>query len=297
MFLGVDWGGTYIKSGLVDNRGKILKKKVFSSKDLRAPDKFIETFSELVENFGRKNIKAVGVGAPGIIDTKKGFIYYLPNVEGWKNFPLKEKLEKKIKLPVFVNNDANLFALAEATFGASADAQRSLFLTLGTGLGGAVIIDGNILEGKTSACEIGHFPIDLKGKQCGCGGRGCIETFTGNKYLVQKYKKLKKINKDVTVKDIYNRALEGEKQAVKIWQDFSYALGMFLSGMINVFNPEKIVFGGGVSNAFKVFKPMLLKTVKEQAIWPQVKGLKLVRAKVKEAGVVGAAVLAQKNIK
>jgi glucokinase len=292
-FLGIDWGGTYIKAGVLSSDGRILDKKTFASEKLRKKSVFIKEIKALLDSFSQFKISGIGIGAPGIIDVKEGFIYYLPNIPGWKNYPVRDVLKRELRLPIYIDNDANLFALAEARVGAAKRYNRGIFLTLGTGLGGAVIFDGTILEGRTSACELGHMPINVGGRLCGCGGRGCIETYTGNKYLVENYKKLKKIKRaKIEVKDIFEKALKGEKQALAVWQDFSNALGKFLAGLINVFNPEVIVFGGGVSGAFRVFKPLVWQVIKSQAMWPQVKGIKLVKAKVKDAGIVGAGLLA-----
>ena len=296
-FLGIDWGGTYIKTGVVNSQGKILKKALYSSQDLRNKKVFLNELESILKKFSSFNIKGIGVGAPGIINTSNGQIYYLPNVPGWKNYPLQNILRKKLKLPVFVDNDANLFALAEARCGAGKGKSRAIFLTLGTGLGGAIIFDGKILEGEMSALELGHVPIALKGLKCSCGGRGCIETYVGNKYLLSKYKKIKKNKIDVKdVKEIFKRGLAQEKEALVVWKEFSYALGKFLSGMVNIFNPEVIIFGGGVSGAFKLFKPYVWEAIKNNAMWPQMQGLSLVKAKVNNAGIVGAALLAKEGM-
>jgi glucokinase len=297
VFLGVDWGGTYIKAGLVDSRGKILKKRIDSSKDLKKKSIFINHLESLLDSFKTFKVKAIGIGAPGIINTKKGFIYYLPNIPGWRNYHLGKILKKRVKSPIFIDNDANVFGLAESCLGAGKGKSRVIFLTLGTGLGGTVVIDGKLPEGDISALELGHVPIDLKGKLCGCGARGCIETFVGNKYLLNRYNKLVKGRKKAKeVKDIFARALKGEKCALIVWQEFSQAMGKFLAGMINIFSPQVIVFGGGVSGAFKLFKPLVYQTIKKQAMWPQLKGLKLVRAELKDAGIIGAALLAKEKL-
>ncbi|OPX28474.1 MAG: hypothetical protein B1H08_05835 [Candidatus Omnitrophica bacterium 4484_171] len=297
MFLGIDWGGTYIKAGITDNRGNLLSRRVFFSSRFKNKDAFIKKIEELTNSVRPRRINAVGIGVPGIIDTKGGFIYYLPNIPGWQKYPIRKVLEKKLNIPVAVDNDANVFALAEARIGAAKGTNRAIFLTLGTGLGGAVIIDGNIFKGRTSAGELGHVPVSLKGARCGCGGTGCIETFLGNKYLVSLYKRIKRQkNLNAEVKDIFKNALEGEEEAILVWENFSYALGMFLSGMINVFNPEKIIFGGGVSGAFKVFKPLVWKVIENQAMWPHIKTLKLIKAKLKNAGIIGAAILAKEQL-
>jgi len=296
VFLGIDWGGTYIKAGLVDNRGRIVKKKVYSS----GADKqgFIRNLKALLKDFSSFTIKGIGIGAPGIIDVEKGFIYYLPNIPGWERYPLQSILKKSLKLPVFIDNDANAFALAESRFGAAKGKKRAIFLTLGTGLGGAVICDGKLLEGKTSAAELGHVPINPKGKLCGCGGRGCIETYVGNRYLLSHYKRLKKNKTKVKeVKQLFQRGLAGEKEALIVWKEFSHNLGKFLAGMINVFNPQVIIFGGGVSGAFKLFKPLVAEEIKKQVMQPQNLGVKLVRAKLSNAGIIGASLLAREKIR
>jgi len=296
-FLGIDWGGTYIKTGVVNNQGKILKKALYSSQALRKKKVFLNELESILRKFSSFNIKGIGIGAPGIINTSNGQIYYLPNVSGWRGYPLQDVLREKLKLPVFVDNDANVFALAEARCGAGKGKSRAIFLTLGTGLGGAIIFNGKILKGAMSALELGHVPIALKGLKCSCGGRGCIETYVGNKYLLSKYRKIKKSKIDIKeVKEIFKKGLAGEKEALMVWKDFSYALGKFLSGMVNIFNPEVIIFGGGVSGAFKLFKPYIWETIKNNTMWPQMKGLSLVKAKVNNAGIVGAALLAKESL-
>ena len=297
VFLGIDWGGTYIKAGLVDARGRIVKKKVYSSRELKEKQGFIRNLKALLKDFSSFTIEGIGIGAPGIIDVEKGFIYYLPNIPGWEKYPLQSVLKKSLKLPVFIDNDANAFALAESRFGAAKGKRRVIFLTLGTGLGGAVICDGELLKGKTSAAELGHVPINPKGKLCGCGGRGCIETYIGNRYLLSRYRRLKKNKTKVEeVKQLFQRGLAGEREALIVWKEFSHNLGKFLAGMINVFNPQVIVFGGGVSGAFKLFKPLVAEEIKKQVMWPQNLGVKLVRAKLFNSGIIGASLLAKENL-
>lgn len=295
-FLGIDWGGTYIKAGIIDEKNKLLEDIVLSSNEFKRKEVFIEKIENIVKNFNRYNIKAIGIGAPGIIDIKEGFIYYLPNIPGWKNYPLSKVLRKKLNLEVFIDNDANVFALAESRVGIAKEKHTAIFLTLGTGLGGAVLLGGNILRSKTSASELGHIPIDINGKKCSCGGSGCIETFVGAKYILEEYNRLKNC-KAKEVKEIYKAALKNDKIALKIWENFATALGKFLAGLVNVFNPQMIVLGGGVSGAFGIFKPKLLEVIKKQAMWPHTKNLKIVKAKLKKAGIIGAGILAKEGLK
>ena len=295
-FLGIDWGGTYIKAGLVGPGGNLIQKSVFTSSDLKKKKIFISQISSIVSKYSKYNIQSVGIGAPGIVNVSKGFIYYLPNIPGWRMYRLKNSLEKKLNLPVYVNNDANVFALAESLLGAARGAKRAVCLTLGTGLGGAVVFNGKLLETQVSAHELGHVPITLKGRKCGCGASGCIETFVGNSHLVRRYKQLKKTKNNIKVKNIYEKACSGERAALLVWDEFSQVLGKFLAGMVNIFNPEVIVFGGGVSGAFSLFKPLVFKAIKEHAMWPNVSTLKLVKAKLKDPGVIGAALFARDSI-
>ncbi|MFO8052468.1 MAG: ROK family protein [Candidatus Omnitrophota bacterium] len=296
-YLGIDWGGTYIKAGIIDSKGKILAKKIYSSTKLKENKFFISEIVSLLDDFKKYKVKAIGIGAPGLVNIEKGSIYYLPNIAGWKNFPLKKSLEKKVKIPVSVDNDANVFALAEARLGAGKGLSRAIFLTLGTGLGSSVIFDKQILRRKSSALELGHFPISLKKNRCGCGNYGCIETFVGNSYLVKRYNKLAaKKRKVKEVKDIYQRGLKGEKNALCIWKEFSFYLGRFLAGIVNIFNPQAIILGGGVSGAYKLFRPYLLSVIKEQAMWPNLEGLKIKKAKLKNSGIIGAGLLAKESL-
>jgi glucokinase len=295
--LGIDWGGTYIKAGVVNYRGKIEKKLTFTSKNLRQKEVFIQELKRLIKELKEFSISGVGIGAPGIVDTKKGFIYYLPNVRGWENYPLGRVLRKELKIPVFIDNDANMFALAESRFGAAKGLSPAICLTLGTGLGGAVVIDGELLNTEISAQELGHVPIALAGQKCACGSRGCIETYTGNKRLLRRYKQLKSTkHKNFDVEYIFQRALKGERAALIVWGEFSFHLGKFLSGLINLFNPKAIILGGGVSGAFKLFKPLVLKTIKENSMWPNLKGLKLLKAKLNNPGIIGSALLVKDKL-
>lgn len=294
-FLGIDWGATFIKAGLVSPQTRIIKKIVFTSEKLKNKDVFIEHIQSLVSRFKGVSIKAIGIGAPGIVNVQKGFIYYLPNVCGWENYPLRDILQKQLKLPIFINNDANAFALAETLKGAARRFSRAICLTLGTGLGGAVVFNGELLPTEISAHELGHVPVSLKGQQCGCGSSGCIETYVGNRYLLKRYQYLSKNKENIEVKTIYRRALAGDTAALKVWKEFSWALGKFLAGMVNIFNPEVIVFGGGIAGAFRLFGPMLRQVIKKEAMWPQANSVKLVKAQLKDPGILGAALFAQQQ--
>jgi glucokinase len=291
-YLGIDWGGTYLKAGLIDENGVIVGKEVFASSSLCSRQAFIQNIKDIRRKVNRYKVSAVGIGAPGIVNVKKGFIYKLPNIKGWENFPLAKTLSRELKAPVFLSNDAKLFALAEARLGSGKNKERVLCFTLGTGLGSAFIYKGKILEGETSAFEMAHVPISIDGRRCGCGATGCIETYVGANYLLSEYARIKKCLRPAEVSEIYAMAQQGDAAALKVWRDFSSILGKFLGGMINIFNPEVIVLGGGVAGAFSLFKPMLVKEIGKQALSVHLEGLKIVKAALKDPGLVGAGLLA-----
>ena len=297
-FLGIDWGGTYIKAGVVDGDGRIARRFVYSSGEFKKKNAFISKISNVIKDVKEYRVKSVGVGAPGLINVEEGFIYYLPNIKGWEKYPLKKVLENKINLPAYIDTDANVFTLAEFLRGAAQGVQRGIFLTLGTGLGGGLILNGMVFRGRTSAAELGHFPIDPRGDKCGCGAIGCVETFVGNRYLENKYRSIKKSRHSVTVKEIFQRMRDGDKAAAVVVEEFSSNLGRFLAGLVNIFNPEKIIIGGGISASLPLFKPYLWREIKRQAMGPNIKGLRIVRAKLKSgAGVIGAALFAKEMMK
>jgi glucokinase len=296
-FLGIDWGGTYIKAGVVDTTGKVIRKTVLNTKEMQTEELFFAGVSDLLKRYKSLNIRAIGIGAPGVIFTKTGVIHHLGNVPGWENYPMKSMAEKRLNLPVFINNDANVFGLAESRLGAGKGADCAIFLTIGTGLGGAIIYHGQLLESETSACELGHVPVSLEGRKCGCGGTGCIETFVGNRHLLRRYRELASHAEDISsVEELYYRARHGNKVAMKVWEEFSRALGMFIAGMLNIFDPDVVVIGGGIAGAFSLFKPMVMDAIYKQGMQPFLRKFKLVRAKLRNPGIVGAALLAMENL-
>ena len=309
--IGVDIGGGSVKLGLVSEGGKILKRDSFLTP--RSPRRKVllnllqDHILKLVTDAKQNNLKCVGVGigAPGPIDVERGFVYFFPNIPGWKNTPLKALLQRKINLPVFVDNDANVMALAEFRFGAGLGVRNIVALTLGTGIGGGLVIDGTLFHGPTySAAEIGHLVIDEKGALCGCGNRGCVETFVGTNYFVKEMKKrlatgqksflnqwIKKGAK-LTPQLAAQAARRGDKFAVQIWCETAEHLGTALAGLVNILNPQKIILGGGLAQSGDLlFKP-LRRAILKKAFSVAGASVKVLPAKLgMDAGIVGAAAM------
>ncbi|HET7091887.1 MAG TPA: ROK family protein, partial [Thermomicrobiales bacterium] len=194
--IGVDIGGTSVKLGLVDSKGRILARDGFASGRSSSRSVILSELATHVRRLAsearrrRLALRGVGIGAPGPIDVGRGLVYFFPNLPGWKNTPLRRLLEKKLYLPVRLDNDANAMALGEFTFGAGKGVADGIALTLGTGVGGGIVLGGRLFHGPAySAAEIGHLVVNEDGPRCGCGSRGCIETYVGNGYFVREVRR------------------------------------------------------------------------------------------------------------
>ena len=302
VFLGIDWGGTLLKLGIFNDRGKLISKSDISSSSLASSSKFFKILGEIIKNKLRaknlklNNVKSAGIGAPGIIESKSGLIYYLPNIKGWEKFPFKKVFQQKLGIPLAIDNDANVAALAELKRGGARGYKRAVLFTLGTGLGSGLILDGKIFRGQTSAAEAGHIPLALNGDSCGCGAHGCVETFLGNKYFLEKAKSI--FNKDgrslsnhniLSSKELYNLALRKNKSALKSWEYFGQTLGRFSSGLVNLLNLELIIITGGISKANRFFMKIMQQTIQKQAMYPMSRQVKVIKSKLgNNAGMIGA---------
>jgi glucokinase len=233
----------------------------------------------------------VGLGLPGPIDFEKGIVHFFPNIPGWKEVKLKNILEKRLKLPVFVDNDAKVMALAEYKLGAARGSTNAVCITLGTGVGGGIIINGKLYRGLSNvAGEIGHMPINENGPACNCGGKACLEAYIGNNRVLAEARRV--FGKGITLEKLSYLAKKQNRQAKIIWLRFAERLSVALSGVVNLLNPDCIVIGGGVAAAGNVLFNSIKKAVRLRAMSVQVKHVKILGAKLKNnAGLIGAAIL------
>lgn len=314
--IGVDFGATLIKMGFVDSQGKVYFKRTIHTRSYKTRNGLIEA---LVQNINDiiglarirlKYIAGVGIGVPGLVDSHKGIIHYLVNIRGWRNVRLKTILEKRLSLPVAIDNDVNVMTLGEFIFGAGKGSKNLVCLTLGTGVGGGLIIGGRLYRGSSMvAGEIGHIPINEYGPRCNCGGNACLESYIGNKYLIEEAKRLlKKEPSRIISRLIYRRpsnltpeilteaARLKDRLAQRIWHEAGTRLGICLSGVINLLNPERIIIGGGVSKAGRfLFEPMK-RTIRDRAMAFPRKNVRIVCARLGEdAGIIGAAELVREE--
>jgi glucokinase len=299
--IGIDLGGTTIKYGVCDDSGQILKT---FSRPTRAdqPDK--EILKDLADaakealTFAQNNnlkIHCIGLGTPGTVDVERGHVTgNSPNFKYWYDVPIKLTLEKELNLPVWVDNDANLMIYGEYKFGAGMGHQNIVGLTLGTGIGGGIIIDGELFRGSNYAgSEIGHMSICYNGIPCRCGGYGCWEKYASATAMITNYNALNPTKQVTNTLEIFNAFERNEEDAVEVINNEIKLVAVGITNLVNIFNPKMVIVGGGVSEAGDWFVDKIAKHVNLIAIKPGTIGLKVVRAKLgNQAGMLGAAAFA-----
>jgi len=235
----------------------------------------------------------VGIGVPGPVDSKRGIVRYFPNIKGWEGVPLKAILQRKLGLKVSLDNDVTAMTIGEHKFGAGIGALNLVCLTLGTGVGGGIIINGRIYRGSTMcAGEIGHIPINETGPVCNCRGIACLERYIGNRYILDRVKKT--FGKYISLEDLIIMARKGNKKAINIWEDVGRKLGTALTGVVNLLNPDMVIIGGGVSNAGELILGPFKREIKTRAMRDPASHVKLVLAKLgNNAGIIGSSLLVE----
>lgn len=301
--IGIDVGGTNIKVGLVDPKG-VIRARLFlpTKKYVRSKQKLIEAIIfgcyEIIKKSGLKKslVVGIGIGLPGLINTEKGLVYSLTNIPGWKNVPLKKIIESKLKIPTFIDNDVNVITLAEWKYGAGRKMRNMICITIGTGLGGGLIINNALYRGEGFAAgEVGHIPLNEKGKACQCGGWGCLETYAGNRYLNGEARK--EFHSNIVLEDVTQKAQKGNKAAIRFWKQVGEHIGNGLTGVVNVLNPRCIVIGGGISNAPQDMFRSIDKVIKKRAMHVQGKMVWICKSKLgNDAGIIGTHVLVKEML-
>jgi len=248
MYAGFDMGGTQLKYGLLDEKLNL----VFKDK-APTPTKIgglIALFGDLwvsLKKRQRQAIRTAGFGIPGIFNLKAQRILQSPNYGELDNFPLRPAMARVIKAPFWIDNDANMAAYGEFRCGAGKGVRDMILLTLGTGVGSGIIVDGELLHGSCGyGAEMGHVVVNPEGEKCGCGARGCLETEAAAGPIVRNYRQLTGSTEPLTAKEVARRAKKGDGAAKKSFDRAAYYLGIGLGSAINTFNPRKILLGGGI---------------------------------------------------
>lgn len=317
MFIGVDLGGTNIAVGMVDESCELKHQKSLPTRSERKSEAIIkdiiDLISEVIKDIGttKEEIKAIGIGIPGLADPKTGDVIECVNLN-WKKVPLKKPMEKALGIPVFIDNDATLAGLAEYEAGAMKNKKNGVFMTLGTGIGGGVIIDGKIYTGSNGVgSEIGHMIVGENYYDCNCGRNGCLETFASSTALINYTKKLiseensktimaEKLNGDINNlngKIIFHAAIRGDELANKAVDRLVKYLSIGIINIVAVIDPEVFVLGGGISKAGTFLLDRVRSEVLKNKYFKTLPVGNIVLAELSnEAGIIGAAMLGKHSL-
>jgi glucokinase len=310
--LGIDIGGTNLVVGSVAEGGSVLHALASEPTQAEAGeadvlDRLIALATRAIDQTRREipgaEIMGIGVGAPGPLDTKSGIVLLTPNL-GWVNLPLRQIIHERLGLPAALDNDANCAVLGEWWMGAARGTKNAIGITIGTGIGGGIIVDGKLYHGASDcAGEIGHTTIDTEGRRCKCGNYGCLEAYaSGPNIALRAVEELKAgavsrladyVGGDlrqVTAQTVYQAAHDGDDLALEVVNDTAKFLGVGIANLLNVFNPEVVVVCGGVTLAGdRLFDP-LRREVARRAFKPAVSVCRIVPCELSgTAGVYGAA--------
>lgn len=304
--VGIDFGGTSVKLGVCRDGELLTTDAPIPTADFPGPAALIGEMARRVAKLQETypDIAAIGVGVPGLVDFDNGFVHVLTNVPGWKHVPLKAILGEKTGLPVVVENDANAMAYAEYRYGAGRGLNNVVALTMGTGIGGGLILNGQLYRGSGCAAgEIGQMSIDSDGRAGHYGNLGALEKYTGNReiaeHAVQRYSEanIQKTLEECTPKMIAEAAQAGDDIARQIWDEIADWLGTALSSIAWLLNPDAFVIGGGVAQAGElIFDPLKRKvqSMLSTVVWER---LQIVPARFSnESGIIGNAALAADSV-
>jgi glucokinase len=278
--IGVDLGGTNLRIAAVDDRGTLVEKVTLGTKVSLGRDHVIDDMCGAIERLLDKykdscTLLGIGIGVPGIIDMATGLLRESPNLPGWEDYPVRAEIERRLKTLVILQNDANVAALGEKWLGAARDFDDMAMITLGTGVGGGIVLKGSIWHGMNGmAGEIGHTTVEPQGHPCKCGNLGCVEQYASATAIVRlaqetiaadpnsSLARASHSDPEFSAKSLYNLAIQGDEDARKIFRRVGEALGIVLSTLVNCLNLPIYVIGGGVSSAWDAFSPAIFEELR-----------------------------------
>jgi glucokinase len=303
--IGVDLGGTNLRTAILSAEGAVLDRCKTSTQASEGWRKVVDRLVRAIERERANALKrgltvsAVGVGAPGVIDAETGVVVKSPNFPDWNKLPLRKLLEEALSLPVVIENDANAAALGEQWRGAGTNIKSMILLTLGTGVGGGIVLDNRIWHGADGmAGEIGHMTLIPEGRHCSCGNQGCLEMYASARGIVLSYQEALQAagassTGSFTAAEVYDAARAGNRSAIAVMRDMGTMLGIGLANLINIFNPERIVIGGGVMDGWPLFIEATREEVVRRAFEVPARRTEIVQSVLgDDAGIVGAAAVA-----
>ena len=307
--IGVDIGGTNIKLGIISDAGKIVKKGMVETRAEGGPEVVVSQIKKGITELLLKNdkkIAGVGIGCAGTVNQEKGIVENPPNLPKWDKVPLGRLIKRAFGYDVFLDNDANAAAIGEMHFGTGKSLKSFIMVTLGTGIGGGIIVNKKIYHGDFGAAgEIGHTVIDYNGPKCNCGSFGCIEAYVGNHYLVKRIQKDIQNVQDTKIWDLINHDIEklsprvideaaqaGDEYARSIIVQLGEYLGYAFASLANILDISEFIVGGGVAGFGKPLFDAAQKKAAERALKSIGKRIKVRPAKLKnDAGIQGSSAL------
>jgi glucokinase len=287
--IGVDLGGTNLRIAAVSGEGQLLEKVTLGTKVALGRDHVIDEMCDAIQRLSEKyratgKFLGAGIGVPGIIDMQTGMLRKSANLPGWADYPVRAEIERRLGLlknvaRVVLENDANVAALGEQWLGAARGVLNMAVVTLGTGIGGGIVLGGKIWHGMNGmAGEFGHVTLEPEGHPCGCGNRGCAEQYASASAIVRMAResiasgqapslaKAASSDAEFGAESIYNLAIQGDEHARRIFRSFGRYLGILLSDLINVLNLDMFVIGGGVSSAWDAYAPNMFEELRERSL-------------------------------
>ena len=282
--IGVDLGGTNLRIAAVGSEGNLLEKITLGTPVALGRDRVVREMCDAVERLkaelgGRGSLLGIGIGVPGIIDMNKGMVHESPNLPDWTNYPVRDEIETRLGTRVILENDANSAALGEKWLGAARDVEDMAMLTLGTGVGGGLVLGGRVWHGMIGmAGEFGHFTVEPDGVLCGCGNHGCLEAYASATAIVRMAReaiasgaapglsRAASADPEFSAKAVYNLSIQGDEEARKIFRRVGRALGIVLSSLVNALNLPMYVIGGGVASAWEAFSPSIFEELENRSM-------------------------------
>ena len=314
LFVGVDLGGTKILAGVFGPQLRLLQTAKLSTKSSRGFESVVDRIARCVRDavdeadMNLKQVQAIGIGAPGAIDSETGEVIFAPNLQ-WKDAPLRKELEKQLEIPVFVENDCTACTLGVHEVELKGRTRNLLGVFLGTGIGGGLILDGRVHRGfNGTAGELGHMVLQVGGPKCGCGNNGCFEALASRTALFREIQQRVKAGEktlltemlgdgldDLKSGDLRKALRKGDKLVEKVVESAAEYTGIAIANLINILNPEVVVLGGGVIDALEdEMMSIITETALDYAMPGTVKGIEIIASKLGDnAGITGGAVLAR----
>ncbi|HLJ26284.1 MAG TPA: ROK family protein [Candidatus Angelobacter sp.] len=281
--IGVDLGGTNLRIAAVDAAGTVLEKISTDAAVARGRDYVLDEMCNSIRGLAAKlggsgELTGIGIGVPGIIDRQTGLVHASPNLPDWRDYPVRDEIERRLRTNVVLENDANAAALGEKWLGIASQVDDMCMLTLGTGVGGGIVLRGKIWHGMTGmAGELGHTTVYPLGVKCGCGNYGCLEQYASATAVKRMAREAidrgdapelaaaMHQDPELSAKGVYQIAVQGDEPAHRIFQSVGQSLGIALASAINIFNLPMYVIGGGVSNAWDAFAPAMFDEVRKRS--------------------------------